>query len=101
LKKKKLDRVMQLLESSFNPETSTMLQNIEQGKEILLEQPNIALLSGIMIDKEPSTFDEAWNHDDPKSRGKSQDAIKKIFVVWISNNFGRSLRKRIFQRIEE
>jgi hypothetical protein len=38
LKKKKVCRAMRLLESSFNPEASTMLQNIEQGREILLEQ---------------------------------------------------------------
>jgi hypothetical protein len=62
-----------LLESIFNPEA---LQNIEQGKEILLEQANISLFSGIVIDEEPSTFDEACNHDDPKARGKWRDAIK-------------------------
>jgi hypothetical protein len=54
-----------------------MLQNIEQGRDILLEQANVALFSGIVIDEEPSSFDEAWNHDDPKARGKWQDAIKK------------------------
>jgi hypothetical protein len=70
LKKKKVYRVMRLLESSFNPEASTMLQNIEQGKEILLEQANVALFSGIVIDEEPSSFNEAWNHVDPKARGK-------------------------------
>jgi hypothetical protein len=62
LKKKKIYRAMRLLESSFNTETSTTLQNIEQGREILVEQENIALFSGIVIDEEPSTFDEAWNH---------------------------------------
>jgi hypothetical protein len=30
-----------------------------------------------VIDEEPSTFDEVWNHDDPKAKGKWQDAIKK------------------------
>jgi hypothetical protein len=34
LKKKKIYRAMRLLESSFNPEASTVLQNIEQGREI-------------------------------------------------------------------
>jgi hypothetical protein len=77
LKKKKIYRAMRLLESSFNPEVSTVLQNIEQGRGILLEQANVALFSGIVIDEEPSTFDEAWNHDDSKARGKWQDAIKK------------------------
>jgi hypothetical protein len=50
LKKKKIYRAMRLLESSFNPEASTVWQNIEQGREILLERTNIALFSGIMID---------------------------------------------------
>jgi hypothetical protein len=56
VKKKKVYRAMCLLESSFNPEASTMLQNIEQGREILLEQVNVTLFSGIVIDKEPSTL---------------------------------------------
>jgi DNA-binding phage protein len=77
LKKKKIYRAMRLLESSFNPEASTVLQNIEQEREILLEQANIALFNGIVIDEKPSSFDEAWNHDDPKARGKWQDCIKK------------------------
>jgi hypothetical protein len=77
LKKKKIYREMRLLESSFNPETSTMLQNIEQGREILLEQVNVALFIVIVIDEELSSFDEAWNHVDPKARGKWRDAIKK------------------------
>jgi hypothetical protein len=77
LKKKKVYRAMRLLESSFNPDASTMLQNIEQGREILLEQANVAFFSGIVIDEEPSSFNEAWNDVDPKSRGKWQDAIKK------------------------
>jgi hypothetical protein len=69
-KKKKIYRAMCLLESSFNHEASTVLQNIEQGREILLEQANIELFSGIVID-------EAWNDDDPKAKGKWRDAIKK------------------------
>jgi hypothetical protein len=30
-----------------------------------------------VIDEEPSIFDEAWNHDDLKARGKWRDAIKR------------------------
>jgi hypothetical protein len=37
LKTKKIYRAMRQLESIFNPEASTMLQNIEQGWEILLK----------------------------------------------------------------
>jgi hypothetical protein len=47
----------------------------------LLGQANIALFRGIVIDEEPSTFDEAWNHDDPKVREKWRDAIKKDLCV--------------------
>jgi hypothetical protein len=77
LKKEKIYRAMHLLESSFNSEASTVLQNIKQRREILLEQANVALFSGIAIDEESSTFDEVWNHDDPKSREKWRDANKK------------------------
>jgi hypothetical protein len=51
LEKKKTYRAMRLLESSFNPEASTMLQNFGQGREILLKQANVALFSGIVIDE--------------------------------------------------
>jgi hypothetical protein len=27
--------------------------------------------------------------------------LKRSFVIWISNKLGKSLRKRIFQRVEE
>jgi hypothetical protein len=35
------------------------------------------LSSGIVIDEESSTFDEAWSHVDSNVRGKWRDAIKK------------------------
>jgi hypothetical protein len=70
LKKKNIYSAMRLLERSFNPDAFTMLQNIKQGREIFLEQANVALFSGIVIDEE-------CNHDDPKARRKCQDAIKK------------------------
>jgi hypothetical protein len=76
-KKEKFHRAMRLLESSFNLEASTMLQNIDQGREILLEQVNFSLFHGILIDEEPSSFDEAWNYESQKAGGKLQDAIKK------------------------
>ena len=34
---------MRHLESSFNPEAAEMVESFEQGKEILLDQANIAL----------------------------------------------------------
>jgi hypothetical protein len=59
LKKKKVHSSMPCLESSFTHEASTLLQNIEQGRKILPEQEKVPLFSGIMIDEEPSNFDEA------------------------------------------
>jgi hypothetical protein len=79
LKKKKIYRAIHLLESSFNPEASTMLQNIEQEMEILIEQENISMFRGIVIDEEPSSFDGAWNHDNLKARGKCRVTIKMEF----------------------
>jgi hypothetical protein len=101
LKKKKFYRAMRLLESSSNSEASTMLQNIEQGREILLEQANVALFSGIVIDEEPSSFNEAWNHFDSKARGKWRDSIKKDLCDMDKQQVWKSLGKRIFQKIEE
>jgi hypothetical protein len=40
------------------PEASTMFQNIEQGREILHEQANVALFRVIVIDEDSSTFEE-------------------------------------------
>jgi hypothetical protein len=59
LKKKKVYKAIRWLESSFNPEASIILQNIEQRREILLEQANVAMFREIVTDEEPSTFDEA------------------------------------------
>jgi hypothetical protein len=56
LKMNKVYRAMRLLESSFNAEASTMLQSIKQGRDILLEQANVALFRKIVIDEEPSRF---------------------------------------------
>jgi hypothetical protein len=92
---------MSPLEIRLIPEASTMLQNIEQGREILFEWANSKLFREIVIGKEPGTFDEAWNHDVQKARGNGEMPLKRSLVIWISNKFGRSLRNRIFQRIEK
>jgi hypothetical protein len=57
---------MRRLESSFNPDAMQVVEQCEQGREILLDQANIALFTGSAINEEPSTFDQAWNHKDPK-----------------------------------
>ena len=41
--KDKVYRQLKQLESSYNPETLKLINNIEHGREILLDQANIAL----------------------------------------------------------
>jgi hypothetical protein len=100
LKKKKDYRTMRILENSFNPEASTVLQNIEQGREILFEKANIALFSGTVINEEPSNLMKHGIMMIQKLEEIGKMPSKRSFVIWISNKFGRSLRKIIFQRIE-
>jgi hypothetical protein len=75
--KEKLYRQLKRLESSYNPEASTLLKNIEQGREILLDQANIALFNISSSEIEPTTFDEAWNHPNAKDRELWRAAINK------------------------
>jgi hypothetical protein len=76
------------LESGFNPEVSKIVKNIELGRDTILDQANIVLFSG-NIQFEPTTFDQAWNHANPKDRYNWRIAIKKEFndmkskKVWI------------------
>jgi hypothetical protein len=65
------------LERSFNPEASRIIENIEKGREILLDQVNFALLSASQSEVEPATFEEARNHSNPKNRELWRTAINK------------------------
>jgi hypothetical protein len=56
----KIYRQMKRLESSFNPEASKIIDNFEQGREILLDSVNVALICGNVV-KELKSFDDAWN----------------------------------------
>ena len=77
-KRAKVYRSLRQLESSFNPEASKIVQDIEHGREILLDRANFAFFGvGIKDQIEPTTFDEAWNHDDPRIREKWREAINK------------------------
>jgi hypothetical protein len=51
LKKKKIYRAISWLERYFIPEAFKMLQNIEQGREILLEQANVEFLRKLFLMK--------------------------------------------------
>jgi hypothetical protein len=56
LKRTKLYRQLRQLESSFNPDAAKLVEQIKQGREILLDQVNLALFSGMVINEEPTTF---------------------------------------------
>jgi hypothetical protein len=78
-KRAKVYRNLRQLESSFNPEAAKIVERIEQGREILLDHANFAFFGAGTVEKEPSTFEEAWNHDDPRSQEKWREAINKEF----------------------
>jgi hypothetical protein len=75
----KLYRQLRRLNSSFNSDAAKLVEQIEQGREILLDQVNLALFSGMVINEEPNTFEQAWSHQDPKDREKWREAINKEF----------------------
>jgi hypothetical protein len=64
-------RNLHQLKSSFIPEASKIVERIERGREILLNHTNFAAFSGGLAEQEePTTFNEAWNHYDPKAIDK-------------------------------
>jgi Reverse transcriptase (RNA-dependent DNA polymerase) len=87
-----LYRLMKRLENSFNPEASKIIDDLEQGREILLDQVNLALF-GVNFEDEPRTFDEAWNCKDPINREKWRMAIKKEFTDMESREVWDVIRK--------
>jgi hypothetical protein len=50
-----------LVEGSFNPEFSKIIEDIEQQRDIIHDRDNIDLVSGD-IQVESTTFEEAWNN---------------------------------------
>jgi len=84
-KRAKVCRSLRQLESSFNPEASKIIDNLEQGRDILLDSVNLAFICGNVM-KEPKSFDEAWNCSDPDQRAKWRAAIKKEFSDMESRN---------------
>ena len=68
---------MRQLESSFNPGATELVERLLQGREILLDQANIEEFSGMVVNEEPTTFDQAWNFTDSKIREKWWEEINK------------------------
>jgi hypothetical protein len=54
------------------------MKDIEQGREIFLDQVNVAMFSSASVfQEEPKNFDDAWNHHDLVMREKWREAINK------------------------
>jgi hypothetical protein len=75
----KVYKNLRQLESSFNPKAAKIVERIKQGREILLDHTKFAFIGVGTVEKEPTTFEEAWNHDDPRSQEKWHEATNKEF----------------------
>jgi Reverse transcriptase (RNA-dependent DNA polymerase) len=94
LEERKAEKVqMKRLESSFNPEASKIIESIDQVREIILDQANIALFSG-GIQVEPTTYYQAWDHQDPEDQEKWRTAIKKELNNMETEKVWESIKKQ-------
>jgi len=75
------------LESSFNPEASRIIENMEQGRKILWDQVNFAVLSASPSEVETAIFEVVWNHPNPKNRELWRPAINKELGEMDNKNF--------------
>jgi hypothetical protein len=73
---KKVFRAMRKLESWVNPEAIKAVENYNHGREMTLDQVNLALFSTVMI-KEPTTYEEAINCEQKEDQIKWKSAINK------------------------
>jgi hypothetical protein len=73
---KKVFRAMRKLESWFNAEATKAVLDYSHGREMTLDQVNLALLSAVMI-KEPITYEEAINSEQKEDQIKWKSAINK------------------------
>jgi inorganic triphosphatase YgiF len=78
---KKVFRAMRKLESWFNPEATKAVKNYNHGREMTLDQVNLALFSTIVI-KEPTTYEEAINSEQKEDQIKWKSVIDKELKKW-------------------
>jgi hypothetical protein len=82
------------LESTFNPEASKIIENIEQGREFQLEdQANFAFFCASASESEPTSFNDAWNHPDPKNR--------ELWRIVINKELGEMENKKVWEIINK
>jgi hypothetical protein len=51
---------------------------------------NYAFIAVGTFEREPITFEETWNHNDPRSQEKWREAINKEFEEMKKSRFGKS-----------
>jgi hypothetical protein len=67
---------MRKLESWFNSEATKAIENYNHGREMTLDQVNLALFSTVII-KEPTTYEEVINCEQKEDQIKWKSAIDK------------------------
>jgi predicted transcriptional regulator len=67
---------MRKLESWFNPQETKIVDELDRGREIVLEQVNLALLT-TSFTKEPSSFEEAIDCENKDVQKAWKEAIEK------------------------
>jgi hypothetical protein len=91
--KSKVYREMKKLESSYNPDITRIVDDVDQGRKIILNQPNIALFRGATQFK-PKNFEQAWNHNDAKDQEKWRIVIRKSSMTRIQNILAKNQERR-------
>jgi hypothetical protein len=69
-------RAMRKLESWFNPQATKVVENYNHGREMILDQVNLALFSTGIV-KEPTTYEEAINSEQKEDQNQVENAINK------------------------
>jgi hypothetical protein len=67
---------MRKLESWFNSEATKPVENYNHGKEMTLDQVNLALFSTVTV-KEPTTYEEAITCEQKEDHFKWKSTINK------------------------
>jgi hypothetical protein len=98
--KNKVYHELKQLESSCNLDSTRIIDDIEQARNIILDQAKIALFSGA-TQFEPKNFEQAWNHNEANDQEKWRMAIKKEFNDMNTKKVWEPIRRKISLREEE
>jgi hypothetical protein len=95
MKKKTNERIireMRKLESWFNPQATKIIDDFDHGREIVLEQVNLSLLT-TSFTKEPLSFEEAINCENKDDQKAWKEAIER--------ELNEMTKRRVWDIIEE